>query len=44
MKNYKAPELKVEALEAEEIISTSPWVETTMRDENDGIWDLNTDT
>ena len=40
MKQYINPELEIVELEAEDIITTSPGTETTPKDENDGIWDL----
>ena len=40
MKKYINPELEVIKLESEDIITTSPGTETTPKDENDGIWDL----
>ena len=41
MKNYINPEMEVIKLSTEDIITTSPGTETSKRDENDGIWDLN---
>ena len=40
MKKYINPELEVIKLESEDIITTSPGTETTPKDDNDGIWDL----
>jgi len=40
MKNYVNPEFEIVKLSAEDIITTSPGTETTPKDENDGIWDL----
>ena len=40
MKKYTDPELEVIKLESEDIITTSPGTETTPKDDNDGIWDL----
>ena len=41
MKKYETPEFDVTLLVEEDIITTSPGTETSKRDENDGIWDLN---
>ena len=41
MKKYVNPEIAVEKLSAEDIITTSPRTETTPYDESDGVWDLN---
>ena len=41
MKNYINPEMEVIKLSTQDIITTSPGTETSKRDENDGIWDLN---
>ena len=41
MKKYINPELEVIMLDPNDIITTSPGTETTPKDENDGIWDLN---
>ena len=40
MKKYINPELEVIKLESEDMITTSPGTETTPKDDNDGIWDL----
>ena len=40
MKKYINPELEVIKLESKDIITTSPGTETTPKDDNDGIWDL----
>ena len=40
MKKYSNPELEIIALEADDIITTSLGTETTPKDDNDGIWDL----
>ena len=40
MKKYNNPELEVIELEVNDIITTSPGTETTPKDDNDGIWDL----
>jgi hypothetical protein len=41
MKNYVTPEIELIKLTEDDIITTSPGTETTPKDENDGIWDLN---
>ena len=41
MKNYKNPEIEIVKLKIEDIITTSPGTETSPKDEDDGIWDLN---
>ena len=41
MKEYKNPTLAVIYIEAEDIITVSPGTETSPKDEDDGIWDLN---
>lgn len=41
MKNYNNPEIEITKLEYGDVITTSPGTETTPKDENDGIWDLN---
>ena len=40
MKKYTRPELEKLELEVNDIITTSPGIETTPKDDNDGIWDL----
>ena len=40
MKKYIDPELEIIELEVNDIITTSPGTETTPKDDNDGIWDL----
>ena len=40
MKKYLNPELEIVELGANDIITTSPGTETTPKDDNDGIWDL----
>ena len=40
MKKYIDPELEIIELEANDIITTSLGTETTPKDDNDGIWDL----
>ena len=41
MKKYVNPEIEIVKLEVEDIITTSPGTETSPKDEDDGIWDLN---
>ena len=40
MKKYNNPELEIIGLEVNDIITTSLGTETTPKDDNDGIWDL----
>ena len=40
MKKYITPELEVIELEANDVIATSLGTETTPKEDNDGIWDL----
>ena len=40
MKKYVNPELEIIELEVNDIITTSVGTETTPKDDNDGIWDL----
>ena len=40
MKKYNNPELEIIEHEVNDIITTSPGTETTPKDDNDGIWDL----
>ena len=40
MKKYILPEFEMIEFDANDIITTSPGTETTPKDENDGIWDL----
>ena len=40
MKKYINPEIEVIKLNTDDIITTSLGTETTPKDENDGIWDL----
>ena len=40
MRKYNNPELELIELEVNDIITTSPGTETTPKDDNDGIWDL----
>ena len=41
MKKYTNPEIEIIKVKSADIITTSPGTETTPKDENDGIWDLN---
>ena len=40
MKKYNNPELEIIELEVNDKITTSLGTETTPKDDNDGIWDL----
>ena len=40
MKIYENPEFEIIKISAEDVITTSPGTETSPKDENDGIWDL----
>ena len=40
MRKYNNPELEMIEIEKTDIITTSPGTETTPKDDNDGIWDL----
>ena len=40
MEKYTNPELEIIELEVNDIITTSLGTETTPKDDNDGIWDL----
>ena len=40
MKKYENIELEIVLLASEDIITSSPGTETTPKEENDGIWDL----
>ena len=40
MKKYNNPELEIIELEVNDVITTSLGTETTPKDDNDGIWDL----
>lgn len=40
MRKYNNPELEMIEIDADDIITTSPGTETTPKDDNDGIWDL----
>ena len=41
MKNYIKPEIELLDFNTTDIITASPGTETTPKEENDGIWDLN---
>ena len=41
MKNYTNPEIEIVEINTSDIITTSPGTETSPKDEDDGIWDLN---
>lgn len=43
MRKYTLPEFETVELEVNDIISTSLGTETTPKDDNDGIWDLDLD-
>ena len=43
MKKYISPEIDIVEIETSDIITTSPGTETTPKDDNDGIWDLDLD-
>ena len=40
MRKYNDPELEIVELDVTDIITTSPGTETTPKDDNDGIWDM----
>jgi hypothetical protein len=40
MRKYNNPELEIVELNITDIITTSPGTETTPKDDNDGIWDM----
>ena len=40
MKKYISPEIDIAEIEATDVITTSPGTETTPKDDNDGIWDM----
>ena len=40
MEKYTNPELEIIELEVNDIITTSLGTETTPKDDNDGIWDM----
>lgn len=39
-KNYMLPEIEIILTDTDDIITTSPGTETTPKEDNDGIWDL----
>ena len=41
MKKYTNPEFEIIEVEFKDVITTSPGTETSPKDEDDGIWDLN---
>ena len=41
MKKYINPEIEVVEINTSDVLTTSPGTETTPKDDNDGIWDLN---
>jgi hypothetical protein len=43
VKKYISPEIDIVEIETSDIITTSPGTETTPKDDNDGIWDLDLD-
>ena len=43
MKEYVNPQLMLVEISRDDVISTSPGTETSKRDENDGIWDMDID-
>ena len=40
MKKYTNPEIEMIEIEVNDVITTSLGTETTPKDDNDGIWDL----
>ena len=40
MRKYNNPEIEIVEIGVSDIITTSPGIETTPKDDNDGIWDL----
>ncbi len=40
MKKYFRPELEIIQLDVTDVITTSPGTETTPKEDDDGIWDL----
>ncbi len=40
MKKYINPEIEIIEIDTDDIITSSPGTETTPKEENDGIWDL----
>lgn len=43
MRKYILPKLEMIELSVDDIITTSPGTETTPKEDNDGIWDLDLD-
>ena len=41
MKKYINPEIEIIDIMVDDVITTSPGTETSPKDEDDGIWDLN---
>ena len=41
MKKYINPEIEIEKLLVDDVITTSPGTETPWYEESDGIWELN---
>ena len=41
MKKYITPEIEIEKLSVNDVITTSPGTETPWYEESDGIWELN---
>ena len=41
MKKYINPEIEIEKLSVNDVITTSPGTETPWYEESDGIWELN---
>ena len=37
---YFAPKIELIKIDAEDVITTSPGTETTPKEDNDGLWDL----
>ena len=40
MKEYSKPEFEVKVFGISDVITTSPGTETTPKEDNDGIWDM----
>ncbi len=40
MKKYIKAEIEVVEIKTSDVITTSPGIETTPKDENDGLWEL----
>ena len=43
MRKYILPKIEMIELSVDDIITTSPGTETTPKEDNDGIWDLDLD-